>query len=100
MTRRHPIATILLLTATAATPVATVSASPAPPPPDARVEKELLELRARMLRTPRAKARASAAKFRALCDSYGYPLVGNVAAKGDAYQPSELCADVRESERR
>lgn len=94
MTKRHAIATVLLLSATtaAAPPVA---ASPEPPPPDAQVKKELLDLRTRLLRTPRAEAKAGAVKFRALCDQWGYPLVGNVAAKGDAYQPSELCADVR-----
>lgn len=103
MTRRHPIATVLLLTsATVATLAATdpAAASPAPPPPDAQVKKELLDLRARMMRSPRAEARANASTFRALCDQWGYPLVGNLAAKSDAYQPSQLCADVRRSERR
>lgn len=98
--KRNAIATVLLLSAAAATSSAPpVSASPASPPPDAQVKKELLQLRGKLLGTPRAEARAGAAKFRALCDAHGYPLVGNVAAKGDVYQPSELCSDVRKSER-
>jgi hypothetical protein len=94
MTRRHTIATVLLLSSAAAT----AAASPAPPPPDAKVSKDLLALRGKLLGTPRAEARTGATKFRALCDQWGYPLVGNVASKGDVYQPSELCADVRRGE--
>jgi hypothetical protein len=96
MTRRHTIATVLLLSSAAAT----AAASPAPPPPDAKVSKELLALRGKLLRTPPVEVRSGAAKFRALCDEWGYPLVGNVASKGDVYQPSELCADVRRSEKK
>ena len=98
--KRNAIATVLLLSAAAATSSAPpVSASPAAPPPDAQVKKELLELRSRLMGLSRAEARASTAKFRALCDQWGYPLVGNLAAKGEVYQPSELCSDVRKSER-
>lgn len=75
-------------------------ASPAPPQPDTKVDKALLKIRAQLLATPRAEARANAPRFRALCDNWGYPLVVDVAGKSDVYQPSELCADARKREGR
>ena len=40
------------------------------------------------------------ARFRPLCDADGYPLVGNIATKGQTIgsQPSELCTLVREQQ--
>jgi hypothetical protein len=65
------------------------------------VPERLLALRADLLRAGRDKAQAEIARFRALCDSDGYPLVGNVAAKGDKwYQPSQFCSDLRKTEKR
>jgi len=77
----------------------TVQPRPAPPA-DAVAARPLLELRAQLLHAGRDKAQAEVARFRPLCDKDGYPLVGNVANKGDMYQPSELCSDVRKTEKR
>lgn len=99
MTRPHRFPLLLVLLATlSAAEVAT--ASPEPPPPDAKADRFLLKIRAQLLATPRAEARTGAARFRALCDNWGYPLVVDVAGKSDAYQPSELCADARKREGR
>lgn len=98
MTQRHPIVTALLLSSVVAA-TSPALASPEPPPPDAKAKKELLVLRGKLVATPRAEAREQRASFRALCDQWGYPLVGNVMTEGDVYQPSELCADVRRIEK-
>jgi hypothetical protein len=95
MTRKHTILTVLLLS------VAPAAASPSAghaPPADSEVAKPLLELRNQLFKTDKAKV--DVARFRALCDKDGYPLVGNVAAKGGVYQPSQLCSDVRKAEKR
>lgn len=97
MARKHKFLTVLLLSS------APAAASPAvthTPPADSAVAKPLLELRAQLLHAGRDKAQAEAGKFRPLCDKDGYPLVGNVASKGDMYQPSEFCSDVRKIEKR
>lgn len=100
MTKRHLVVTALICSAAALAAAATARASPEPPPPDAKVKKALLVLRGKLLATPRREARAQRATFRPLCDQWGYPLVGDVAAgKGEAYQPSELCAEVRRTEK-
>lgn len=99
MTKRHLIVTALMCSAAALAVAAPASASPEPPPPDAKVKKELLVLRGKLLGTPRPEARAQRATFRQLCDQWGYPLVGDVAAIKEAYQPSELCTDVRRIEK-
>jgi hypothetical protein len=52
------------------------------------------------VRAGREKAQMAVARFRPLCDQEGYPLVGNVASKGDMYQPSQFCSDVRKIEKR
>jgi hypothetical protein len=71
------------------------------PPADSAVPERLLALRADLLRAGRDKAQAEIARFRPLCDSDGYPVVGNVAAKGDKwYQPSQFCSDLRKTEKR
>ncbi len=97
MTRKHRILVVALLSAplgglAAAAPART-------PPPDAAVPKALLDLRAKLLSTEREQAKADPGRFRALCDSEGYPLVGNIANKTNRYQPSELCADLRQAKR-
>src|SRR4051812_159488 len=97
MARKHKILTVLLLSTA---PAAASPAAPPPPPPDAVVDRQLLTLRADLLRAGRDKAKAEIARFRPLCDKDGYPLVGNIASKGDMYQPSELCRDVRKTEKR
>jgi hypothetical protein len=95
MTHKHRILAVVLLGA----PIAggTAAAWPKQPPPDSAVPKELLDLRAKLLSTEREQARADAPRFRALCDADGYPLVGNIANKASRYQPSELCADLRQA---
>jgi len=63
------------------------------------VAKPLLELRAQLLHAGRDKAQVQVSTFRPLCDKDGYPLVGNIANKGDMYQPSQFCSDVRKLEK-
>ena len=95
MPHRNRILAILLLSAGGA-----AGSSPdaqRKPPPDSAVAPALLDLRAKLLGTPRDQARADPGRFRALCDDDGYPLVGNIAQKAGRYQPSELCADVRKA---
>lgn len=97
MARKHKLLTVLLLSSAPA--VASPSA-PHAPPPDSAAAKPLLELRAQLLHAGRDKAQGDVGKFRALCDKDGYPLVGNIANKGDMYQPSQFCSDVRKTEKR
>lgn len=100
MTKRLLVVTALICSVGALAAAAPAMASPEPPPPDAKVKRELLVLRGKLLATPRPEARAQRATFRPLCDQWGYPLVGDVAAvEGEAYQPSELCAEVRRIEK-
>jgi len=91
---RHRIATVLLLSSAAA------FASPDHrPPADDKAKPELLKLRADLFHLSRDEAKQQRAKFRPLCDADGYPLVGNIATKGDGdrMQPSALCELVRET---
>lgn len=97
MTRTHKIVTALLL---AATPAVASPSDHRAPAPDAEVPPRLRELRQELLNTGRDKALAAVARFRPLCDKDGYPLVGNLATKGDMYQPSQFCADVRQAAKR
>jgi hypothetical protein len=97
MARRHKFLTALLLSSA---PAAASPAAPHAPPSDSAVAKPLLELRAQLLHAGRDKAQAEMSTFRALCDKDGYPLVGNIANKGDMYQPSQFCSDVRKAEKR
>lgn len=96
MARKHTILTALLLSSAPAL----ASPDARTPPPDAQVARPLLELRVQLLRAGHDKAHAEIARFRALCDRDGYPLVGNIANKNNMYQPSQFCADVRRSEKR
>jgi hypothetical protein len=97
MTNKHRILVVALLGAPLA---GTAAAWPHKPPPDSAAPKALLDLRAKLLSTERAQAKAEPGPFRALCDDDGYPLVGNVANKGSRYQPSELCADLQKAQKK
>jgi hypothetical protein len=57
-------------------PPPVVTAPPPPPPPEALNRELAKELK----RSGLAAAKAAPARFRALCDADGYPLVGNVGA--------------------
>src|ERR1043165_2967055 len=96
MPRKHNILTVLLLSA------APAAASPDAhaPPPDAKGDKAMLALRMDLIRAGRDKAQSDVSRFRPLCDKDGYPLVGNMANKGNVYQPSTFCSDVRKAEKR
>ena len=65
------------------------------PPPDDKAPKELIELRSELFEAGHDGALKQIPKFRPLCDADGYPLVGNAVRKGDVYQPSQFCAEVR-----
>ena len=97
MARSHRILTVLLM---AAAPAAASPNAHAPPPEDAKVSRELLDLRGAMMNAGRDQAQTNLARFRPLCDKDGYPLVGNIANKGDMYQPSKFCSDLRKLEHR
>jgi hypothetical protein len=109
MSRKRTVLTVILLSATpaaaspGASPAAPPSAGPTDhppaPPPDARAAPALLALRTQLLQTPRAEAKAQLARFRPLCDRDGYPLVGNVASKGNVDQPSQVCSYVRDAQK-
>jgi hypothetical protein len=58
-------------------------------------EAELVALRTELMETPSTQALAAMDYFRPLCDSEGYPLVGNVATKSVGLQPSQFCTEVR-----
>jgi hypothetical protein len=96
MTRSRHLLTVLLLSS------APAAASPGHhvPPADADASPALRALRGDLLQAGRDKAQADVARFRALCDKDGYPLVGNIANKGDLYQPSQFCSDVRKREQK
>ena len=96
MPRKRNILTVLLLSA------APAAASPDAhaPPPDAKVDKATLDLRMDLIRAGRDKAQSDVSRFRPLCDKDGYPLVGNMANKGNVYQPSKFCSDARKAEKR
>jgi hypothetical protein len=94
MSRTHSIVTAVLLSA------APIAASPSghAPAPEAQVPEPLRALRFALIKAGRAAALAEVVHFRPLCDRDGYPLVGNLANKGDMYQPSAFCTDVRQRE--
>jgi hypothetical protein len=97
MTRSHEILAVVLLS------TAPAAASPAPehaPPPGPATARQLSQLRGELIFAGRDKALAELPRFRPLCDRDGYPLVGNLASKGDRYQPSQFCSDVRAREKR
>jgi hypothetical protein len=97
MARTHHVLTVLLL---ASSPAGASPAAQHTPPDDAHAAKALIELRSELINAGHDKAQASVGRFRALCDADGYPLVGNMVAKGNVYQPSEFCGDIRKRENR
>ncbi|HWM88803.1 MAG TPA: hypothetical protein VNO33_23290 [Kofleriaceae bacterium] len=90
---KHPILTVLLLSAAPA--LASPGGSARRPPDDAQAPRELIALRGQLFNAGEQRARQQMQRFRPLCDRDGYPLVGNVLNKGELYQPSQFCAEVR-----
>jgi hypothetical protein len=88
LARTHALIPILLLASTPAF---------AKPPPDEKAPQALIELRSQLFEAGREQALQQVPRFRALCDADGYPLVGNVVRKGEAFQPSQFCSAVRAS---
>ncbi len=113
MSHKRKILTMLLLSATpalAAVPPTTLeigaaavpmspdlAPAPRPPPPDDAAPRALLVLRRELIQAGPDRGRTELPRFRPLCDVDGFPLVGNVASKGNLYQPSAFCADVRKA---
>lgn len=116
MAHKRKIMTVVLLSAgcgttsapsphstrTADRPVPTLAAAaaqpPAPPPAPASDEDRsarLRALRSELYENDREHALASMPRFRPLCDSEGYPLVGNIATKGSFYSVQAFCGEVR-----
>jgi hypothetical protein len=77
----------------------TAPTTPPPPPPMGTKpdDPKLLALRAELAPLDAKEAEQKKGHFRPLCDADGYPLVGNVARKGDGrfMDPSAFCALVR-----
>jgi hypothetical protein len=94
MPARHRLATLILLSST----VASASPDVHRPPPDAEVKPALLQLRTELRAMTHENAVKALPRFRALCDADGYPLVGNIATKGEdeRIQPSQACRLLRE----
>jgi hypothetical protein len=82
-------------------PVLVASAIPARPviPPivkdDSEQTEEIMRLRSELYGSDDLTISVSHAKFRALCDENGYPVVGNVASKSMRHDVSSFCEDVR-----
>jgi len=98
MSARHRLAALILLSSTASASPASASPGAHPPPGDGEVKPALLKLRSELRGMTRDTAVKVLPRFRALCDADGYPLVGNIATKGedDRMQPSEACRLLRE----
>jgi len=97
MARTHHLLTVLLLSSS---PAGACPPASHAPPDDAQAPRALIELRGELIGAGHDKAQAGVARFRALCDADGYPLVGNMVGKRGVYQPSEFCSDVRKRENR
>jgi hypothetical protein len=85
-------------------PVLVASAIPSrpalPPVPsvikdDSEQPEALMRLRSELYGSDEMTINVSHAKFRALCDENGYPVVGNVASKSMRHDVSSFCEDVR-----
>ena len=92
-----PAGTVATAAATATIDPAAVPAPTRRPFLEADLPKEIVALRAELYSNGSAAAQANPARFRALCDREGYPLVGNVANKGAMYTVREHCAAVRKA---
>jgi hypothetical protein len=91
----EPVATVQLVSS----PAPAAKPAPATPPvikPDGEQPENLLRLRSELYRADELTLHASHAKFRALCDANGYPVVGNVASKSMRHDVTSYCEDVRE----
>jgi hypothetical protein len=97
MARTHQLLTVLLLSSS---PAGACPPAAHTPPDDAHAPRALIDLRGELIGAGHDKAQAGFARFRALCDADGYPLVGNLVGKRGVYQPSEFCSDVRKRENR
>jgi hypothetical protein len=92
-----PAADTSRVEAPAATQAPVASAQPeAPAERSMSKDPALLALAEDLATGGKEQALAQAARFRAICDADGYPLVGNVMRKDARYQPSAFCATVRE----
>jgi len=92
------LATLQLVSSPAPTPAAKPAPAPATPPkvkPDNEQPESMLRLRSELYRADELTLSASHAKFRALCDDNGYPVVGNVASKSMRHDVTSNCEDVR-----
>lgn len=92
-----PLTTVQLVSSPA--PAAKPAPVPATPPtikPDDEQPENLLRLRSELYRSDELTLDAAHAKFRALCDDNGYPVVGNVASKSMRHDVTSYCEDVRE----
>ena len=84
-------------------PVLVASAIPSrpaiPPIPEIKDDSEqpesVMQLRSELYGADDLTISVSHAKFRALCDENGYPVVGNVASKSMRHDVSSYCEDVR-----
>jgi hypothetical protein len=97
MARTHHLLTVLLLSSS---PAGACPPAAHTPPDDAHAPQALRELRGALMNAGHDRAQADVARFRALCDQDGYPLVGNLVEKRNFYQPSEFCREVRQHEKR
>ncbi len=97
MARTHQLLTVLLLSSS---PAGACPPAAHTPPDDAHAPRALRALRADLIHAGRDQALADVARFRALCDPDGYPLVGNLVEKRTMYQPGEFCREVRQREKR
>jgi hypothetical protein len=57
--------------------------------------EEIMRLRSELYGADELTINMAHAKFRALCDENGYPVVGNVASKSMRHDVSSFCEDVR-----
>lgn len=89
-----PVVTVSLLPNPSAAPV--VPATPPVIKPDDEQPESVMRLRSELYRADELTLGVSHAKFRALCDANGYPVVGNVASKSMRHDVSSYCEDVRE----
>ena len=91
----EPVAALELVSTPPAPPRAPAPTTPPAVKPDREQPEEILHLRSELYRADRGELAAHHARFRALCDEHGYPVVGNVASKSMRHDVSGFCEDVR-----
>ncbi|HUQ03339.1 MAG TPA: hypothetical protein VM261_12640 [Kofleriaceae bacterium] len=96
-TTSEPVATIQLVSnpSAAAEPATPKPATPPVILPDEQQPTEQLQLRADLYRADDLTLNMAHARFRALCDEHGYPVVGNVASKSMRHDVTSYCEEVR-----